>query len=74
MRFKIDWGSLIVVSKFTGFALFYFDYFVFEGNFLGTSSRGAHIWKGYLMEGILRYQIGAGGLIFGGALYLYLYI
>ena len=64
MRFKIDWASLIVVSKFTGFALFYFDYFVFEGNFLGTSPWGAHIWKGYLMKGILRYQIG--GLIFGG--------
>ena len=40
MRFKIDWASLIVVSKFTVFALFYFDYFVFEGNFLGTSPRG----------------------------------
>ena len=51
MRFKIDWASLIVVSKFTGFALFYFDYFVFEGNFLGTSPRGAHIWRGYLTEG-----------------------
>ena len=71
MRFKIDWASLIVVSKFTVFALFYFDYFVFEGNFLGTSPRGAHIWKGYLMEGILRYQIG--GLIFGG-LYISTYI
>ena len=41
MGFKIDWASLIVVSKFTVFALFYFDYFVFEGNFLGTSPRGA---------------------------------
>ena len=30
MRFKIDWASLIVGSKFTVFALFYF---VFEGNF-----------------------------------------
>ena len=30
MRFKIDWASLIVRSKFTIFALFYF---VFEGNF-----------------------------------------
>ena len=65
MRFKIDWASLIVVSKFTGFALFYFDYFVFEGNFLGTSPRGAHIWRGYLTEGFLHYRIG--GLIFGGA-------
>ena len=30
MRLKIDWASLIVGSKFTVFALFYF---VFEGNF-----------------------------------------
>ena len=30
LRFKIDWASLIVGSKFTVFALFYF---VFEGNF-----------------------------------------
>ena len=30
MRFKIDWDSLIVGRKFTGFALFYF---VFESNF-----------------------------------------
>ena len=30
LRFKIDWDSLIVGRKFTGFALFYF---VFEGNF-----------------------------------------
>ena len=37
MRFKIDWASLIVESKFTLFALFCF---VFEGNFPGTSPRG----------------------------------
>ena len=30
MRLTIDWASLIVGSKFTVFALFYF---VFEGNF-----------------------------------------
>ena len=30
LRFKIDWASLIVGSKFTVFALFYF---VFKGNF-----------------------------------------
>ena len=35
--FKIDWASLIVGSKFTVFALFYF---VFEGNFPSTSPRG----------------------------------
>ena len=37
MRVKIDWASLIVVSKFTVFASFYF---VFEGNFPSTSPRG----------------------------------
>ena len=62
LRFKIDWASLIVGSKFTVFALFYF---VFEGNFPSTSPRGAYIWRGDLTEGFLRYRIG--GLIFGGA-------
>ena len=38
LRFKIDnWASLIVGSKFTFFALFYF---VFGGNFPSTSPRG----------------------------------
>ena len=62
MRFKIDWASLIVGSKFNVFALFYF---VFEGNFPSTSSRGAYIWRGDLTEGFLRYEFG--GLIFEGA-------
>ena len=62
MRFKIDWASLIVGSKFTIFALFYL---VFEGNFPSTSPRGAYNWRGDLTEGILRYR--SGGLIFGGA-------
>ena len=35
--FKIDWARLIVESKFTVFALFYF---VFEGNFPSTSPGG----------------------------------
>ena len=44
MRFKIDWASLIVGSKFTIFALFCF---VFEGNFpLSTNPGGAYIWHG----------------------------
>ena len=60
--FQIDWASLIVGSKFTVFALFYF---VFEGNFSNTSPRGAYIWRGDLTEGFLRYRIW--GLIFGGA-------
>ena len=62
MRFKIDWASLIVGSKFTVFALFYF---VFEGNFPSTSPWEAYIWRGDLTEGFLRYRFG--GLIFGGA-------
>ena len=61
MRFKIDWASLIVGSKFTVFALFYF---VFEGNFSSTSRWGAYVWRGNLTEGFMRYRIGE--LIFGG--------
>ena len=68
MRFKIDWASLIVGSKFTVFALFYF---VFEGNFPSTSHRGglylegrfnggffalpvwgAYIWRSLYIEGL----------------------
>ena len=63
LRFKIDWASLIVGSKFTIFALFYF---VFEGNFPSTSHRGANIWRGDLTDGFLRYRI-IGEPIFGGA-------
>ena len=62
MRFKIDLASLIVGSKFTVFAMFYF---AFEGNFLSASPWGAYIWRGNLTEGFLSYEIG--GLIFGGA-------
>ena len=62
MRFKIDWASLIVGSKFTVFALFYF---VLDGNFQVQAPRGAYIWRGDLTEGFLRYEFG--GLIFEGA-------
>ena len=64
MRFKIDWANLIVGSKFTIFALFYF---VFEGNFPSTIPGGLiHcVWRGNLTEGFLRYWFG--WLIFGGA-------
>ena len=65
MRFKIDWASLIVGSKFTVFAFFYF---VFVGNFPSTSppgGGGAYIWRGDFTEGFLRYRFG--GLIFGEA-------
>ena len=61
-RFKVDRANLIVGRKFTVFALFYF---AFEGNFPGTSPRGAYIWWGDLTEGFLRYRFW--GLIFGGA-------
>ena len=55
LRFKIDWDSLIVRSKFTVFALFYF---VFEANFPSTGPGGGGGGGG-----------GAGGwLIFGGAI------
>ena len=50
LRFKIDWASLIAGSKFTVVALFYF---VFEGNFPSTSPRGAYIWRGLYMEGLV---------------------
>ena len=58
LRFKIDWASLIVGSKFTVLVLFYF---VFEGNLPG---------RGDLTEGFLRYRFGGlilEGLIHGGA-------
>ena len=60
MRFKIDLASLIVGSKFTVFALFYF---VFENNFPSASPRGVYIWRGDLTEGFLRLYMD--GLIFG---------
>ena len=67
MCFKIDWASLIVGSKFTVFALFYF---VFEGNFpsLGLYLEGLFnggffcvtglggLYMVGLIFGILRYQ------------------
>ena len=62
MRFKINWASLIVGSKFTVFALFYF---VFEGNFQVQAPVETFIWRDNLTEGFLRYEFG--GLIFGGA-------
>ena len=61
LRFKIDWASLIVGSKFTVFALFYF---VFESNF-PSKYIYTYIWRGDLTEGFLYYEFE--GLIFGGA-------
>ena len=62
MRYKLDWASLIVGSKFTVFALFHV---VFEGNFPSKSPPGVYIWRGDLTEVFLRYWFG--GLTFGGA-------
>ena len=66
LHFKINWASLIVGSKFTVSALFYF---VFEGNFPSTSPWGTYIWSGDLrafcvtgLEGLY-----LEGLIHGGA-------
>ena len=61
LRSKIDWASLIVRSKFTIFALFYF---VFDGNFPSTSPRGIFegrfnrgyfaslVWRAYIWRGL----------------------
>ena len=63
MRFKIDWASLIVGSKFIVFALFYF---VFEGHFPSTSPPEAYSWWGDLTEGFALPVWGyLEGLIFG---------
>ena len=62
LHFKIDWASLMVGSKFTVFAWFYF---VFEGTFPSTSPRGPYIRRGNFTEGFLCYEFG--GLIFVGA-------
>ena len=48
MRFKIDWASLIVESKFTVFALFYI---VFEGTVSSTTPRGGLHLEGRLNGG-----------------------
>ena len=64
MRFKIDWASLIVGSKFTVFALFYF---VFEGNFSSTSPRGGLYPERQFNGGFFALPVWGGGLIFGGA-------
>ena len=72
MRFKTDRARLIVGSKFTVFALFYF---VFGGNIPSTSPPDGSLYlRGDLMEGFLRYRFGGPiswrglymeGLIFG---------
>ena len=63
MRFKIDWASLIVGSKFTVFALFYF---VFEGNFPSTSPPGGLYLEGRFNGGFFAFPVW-GAYIHGGA-------
>ena len=55
---QIDWASLIVGSKFTVFALFYF---VFEGNFSSTSPQWVLFWEGRFNGGFFCVT-GLGGL------------
>ena len=66
MRFEIDWASLIVGSKFTVFALFYFVYLGsifqvqapgglylegrFNGGFFALPVWGAYTWRGLFSE------------------------
>ena len=67
LRFKTDWASLILGSKFNVFALFYF---VFASNFSKYKPpppRGGGLYLEGRFNGgfFLRYRFG--GLIFGGA-------
>ena len=61
LRFKINWASLIVGTKFTVFALFYF---VFEGNFQVQAPRAGLYLEGRFNGGFCVMSLG--GLIFGG--------
>ena len=63
--FQNDRVSLIVGSKFTVFALFYF---VCEGNFPSTSPREAYIWRCDLTEGFFALP-GLGGLYLEGLIF-----
>ena len=68
MRFKIDWASLIVGSKFTIFALFYLAIFLVQAprgggayvrrgglteGFCITGLCSAYIWRGLYMERLI---------------------
>ena len=57
LHFEIDWASLIVGSKFTIFALFYF---VFEG-------KGLYLEGRFIRGFFLHYKFGELILFFGGA-------
>ena len=62
LRFKINWASLRVGSKFTVFALFYF---VFEGNFPSFSQAPGDLTEGFCVTGLGGLYLE--GLIHGGA-------
>ena len=64
LRFKIDWASLIVGSKFTVFALFYF---VFEGNFQ-VQAPGGIIFGGTIQRRVFCVT-GLGGLCLEGRIH-----
>ena len=67
-RFKTDWASLIIGSKFTFFALFYF---VFEGNFPSTSPLGVFYLEGRFNGGFFALPVwGAYILGVGEGLYM----
>ena len=53
LRFKIDWANLIVGSKFTVFALFYF---VFAGNFQ-VQAPGGHVFEGRFNGGFFALRV-----------------
>ena len=61
LRFKIDWASLIVGSKFT--VLLCFTLYLREISKYKPPE--AYIWRGDLTESFLRYEFG--GLIHEGA-------
>ena len=65
LRFKTDWANLIVGSKFTVFALFYF---VFESNFPSTSPRGGLYLEGRFNGGFFCIT-GLGGLYLEGLIF-----
>ena len=66
MRFKIDWASLIVGSKFTIFALFYF---VFEGNFPSTRLQGGLYLEGRFNRGFFALPVWGADIILEGLIF-----
>ena len=64
LRFKLDWASLIVGSKFTIFSLFYVE---FEGNFTSTSPWGGGSYlEGRFNRGFFALTVWGGGYIWRG--------